>query len=335
MWPTLVVVLHPGIQDLLGDLGAGQRRQGGHQLLAQGLVEPLDLAGGGRGPDPGQPVGDAVLPQDPLEQHLGRAGLAKPAGELLTVIGQDLLRHPVASQRRRQPPAHRPAGRSHHDLRAHAIARVVIDPGQHLDLGAVGKRDLHQVQLPQLHWPCTFPPPVRPLAASAPRGDQPVAHQQSPDRRAAGQWHDPSPLQLVPKPLRPPPGMLAAQLAHPGLDRCGQLVRAPVGPMGAVGQPLKPTSPVPGDPGVDRLAADPVAVGDLGHRQPRFQHLQHRVVALLCHAALPQHLSASCPRRRTPHTSKPSGGVKHQPKHSSSISRSRRVKHQPQQHTRW
>ena len=268
-----------------------------------------------------------------FEQHLGRAGLAEPAGELLTVIGQDLLRHPVAPQRRRQPLAHRPAGPSHHDLHAHAIARVVIDPGQHLDLGAVGKRDLHQVQLPQLHRACTFPPPVRPLAASAPRGDQPVAHQQPPDRRAAGQWHDPSPLQLVPKPLRPPPGMLAAQLAHPGLDRCGQLVRAPVGPMGAVGQPLQPTSPVSGDPGVDRLAADPVAVGDLGHRQPRFQHLQHRVVALLGHAPLPQHLSASCPRRRTPHTSKPSGGVKHQPKHPSSISRSRPVKHHPQQHT--
>jgi hypothetical protein len=85
MRPTLVVVLHPGIQDLLGDLGAGQRRQGGQQLLGQGLVEPLDLAGGGRGPDPGQPVGDGVLPQDPLEQHLGRAGLAEPAGELLAV----------------------------------------------------------------------------------------------------------------------------------------------------------------------------------------------------------------------------------------------------------
>jgi len=82
MRPTLVVVLHPSIQDLLGDLGAGQRRQGGQQLLAQGLVEPLDLAGGGRGPDPGEAVGDAVLPQDPLEQHLGRAGLAEPACEL-------------------------------------------------------------------------------------------------------------------------------------------------------------------------------------------------------------------------------------------------------------
>jgi hypothetical protein len=83
--PSLVVVLHPGVQDLLGDLGAGQWRQGGQQLLAQGLVEPLDLPGGGRRPDPGEPMGDAVLPQDPLEQHLGRAGLAEPAGELLAV----------------------------------------------------------------------------------------------------------------------------------------------------------------------------------------------------------------------------------------------------------
>ena len=316
MRPTLVVVLHPGVQDLLGDLGAGQRRQGGQQLGPEGLVEPLHLAGGGRRPYPGQPVGDAVLPQDPLEHHLGRAGLAEPAGELLAVVGQDLLRHPVAPQRCRQPPAHRPAGGSRHDSRAHAIPRVVIDPGQHLDLGAVGKRDLHQVQLPQLHRPRTLPPPVRPLAASAPRGDQPVAHQHPVDGHPARQRQHPAPLQLVAQPLRPPPGMLAAQLAHPGLDRRGQLVRAPVGPMRTVGQPLQPTSPVSGDPGVHRLAADPVAVGDLGHRQPRLQHLQHRVVALLSHAALPQHLSASCPRRRTPQHSRPSGDVKHHPRHS-------------------
>jgi hypothetical protein len=44
--PWVVVLVHPGVQDLLDDLGAGQRRQGGQQLAAQGLVEPLDLAGG-------------------------------------------------------------------------------------------------------------------------------------------------------------------------------------------------------------------------------------------------------------------------------------------------
>jgi hypothetical protein len=59
--------------------------------------------------------------------------------------------------------------------------------------------------------------------------------------------------------------------------------------MGPILEPLQPTSPVAVDPGVHRLAADPVAVGDLGHRQPRLQHLPHRVVALLGHAALPQH----------------------------------------------
>ena len=51
------------------------------QLQLQGLVQALDLARGRGRAGPGQPLGDAVLAADPLEQHLGRAGLAEPAGE--------------------------------------------------------------------------------------------------------------------------------------------------------------------------------------------------------------------------------------------------------------
>jgi hypothetical protein len=44
------------------------------QFPAQGLMPPLDLPRRGRRPGPGEPLGDAVLPADPLEQHLDRCG---------------------------------------------------------------------------------------------------------------------------------------------------------------------------------------------------------------------------------------------------------------------
>jgi hypothetical protein len=54
-----------------------------------------------------------ILAADLVEQHL--TALAEPVGELLTVIGQDLLRHPNPDQRLRERQAHRPArGVLHH-----------------------------------------------------------------------------------------------------------------------------------------------------------------------------------------------------------------------------
>ena len=50
----------------------GERPVHVEQLALQGLVQPLDLAGRGRRAGLGQPVGDAVLPADPVEQHLRR-----------------------------------------------------------------------------------------------------------------------------------------------------------------------------------------------------------------------------------------------------------------------
>jgi hypothetical protein len=51
----------------------------------QTLVPALDLADGGRRERLGQQLLDPVAAADPLEQHLGGAGLAEPAGELLAV----------------------------------------------------------------------------------------------------------------------------------------------------------------------------------------------------------------------------------------------------------
>jgi hypothetical protein len=80
------VVLPPELIDhRLGILQAGERSVRFHALDLQRLVPPLELAGGGRRPDLGEQVLDAVLATDPVEQHLRRPGLVEPAGELLAV----------------------------------------------------------------------------------------------------------------------------------------------------------------------------------------------------------------------------------------------------------
>src|SRR6266498_209185 len=320
--PSMVVVVHPRVDDLLGDLDAGQRPDRVEQFLLQRLVEPLHLPRRGRRAHRGQPLGDPVLPQDPLEQHLGRARLAEPTSELLAVVGQQLLRHPIAPQRRHQRPAHRPASRPRQHRRADAVARVVVHPGQHLGLCPTGQPNLDQVHLPQLHRPLPLPAFERTLAAPTLRLDQPVADQQPPDPSPRRQRRHPTPLQLVQQPLWPPARVRPAQLAHPGLDGCWHLVRAARRPVRAVRQALQPALAVPVDPGVDRLARHPVALRNPAHRQSRLQHLDHGVVALLDHAPLPQHLPASRPRRTNTADKQterscqasPETPVKHQPK---------------------
>lgn len=56
------------------------------QLAAQRLVEPFDLPRRGRRGRLGKPMHDAVLPADPVEEHL--AAVAEPVGELLAVVGK-------------------------------------------------------------------------------------------------------------------------------------------------------------------------------------------------------------------------------------------------------
>ena len=78
--------------------------------------------------------------------------------------------------------------------------------------------------------------------------------------------------------------------SHRRASTCGgHLVRAGVGAVGAVGQGLQPAGPIAAQPAVDRLAADPVAVGDLGHREPVPDDFHDGVEALLCHCELQEH----------------------------------------------
>jgi hypothetical protein len=78
---VVVVVVNPGIQDLLGVV-EGVEPAAGQQLGSEGLVEPFDLAGGGRAADPGEPVGDALFAADAVEQDLGRVGSSRPVNTL-------------------------------------------------------------------------------------------------------------------------------------------------------------------------------------------------------------------------------------------------------------
>ena len=131
----------------------------GVELDPQGAVEPFDLARRGRGPRLGQQMLDAVLPADPVEQHLHRR-VAEPAGEHLAVIGQDLLAAPhepaIAALSPSQTGWVRSRGISRADMQnrewsstpVNAFARRAVREQEPAD-------DVH---LPQLHRPAPLPP---------------------------------------------------------------------------------------------------------------------------------------------------------------------------------
>jgi hypothetical protein len=64
----------------------------------------------------------------------------------------------------------------------------------------------------------------------------------------------------------------------------------------AVGQGLQPARPITAPPAMDPLAADPVALGDLDHREPVGQDFHDGVEVVLCHCELQEHAPTSSPR---------------------------------------
>jgi hypothetical protein len=147
------------------------------QLPPQRLVEAFHLPGRGRGGRLGQPVHDPVLPTDPVEQHLPT--LTEPVGELLTVISQQLLRHPEPGQALSQRQAHRPTGRPAHHFGDHREPGMIIHTGDDLHLRPVSQHHpTDDVHLPQLHRRLTLPPHILLTTPPPPgRGIQPVPRQ--------------------------------------------------------------------------------------------------------------------------------------------------------------
>jgi hypothetical protein len=101
---------------------------------------------------PGQPVGDAVLSADPVEEHLTCARVTEASGELFAIVGQHFVRDPVVGQRCGERLTDRASGGSWHDRGDHAEPGMIIDPGDDLAFGAIAKQhSTDDVQLPQLH----------------------------------------------------------------------------------------------------------------------------------------------------------------------------------------
>ena len=110
MRPGGVVLTDPPIHCGLRGSQIRERHLVVEQLAAQRAVEPLDLAGGSRMPGPGQPVDDAVVAADPVEQHL--PALPETISKLLAIVGEHFAGTPNWPTRRRTPGTPRPVGRA-------------------------------------------------------------------------------------------------------------------------------------------------------------------------------------------------------------------------------
>ena len=222
-----------------------------------------------------------MLAAHPLEQHLGRAGLGEPAGELLAVIGQHLRRHPVGPHGGGERVGDRPRRRDGQHRRADHVPGVIIDAGQHLALPAVGQVDpADQVQLPQRHRRLPGPPPVLALVPLGLRRHHRVADQHPVHRRPRRRARCAPLRHLERDPPGTPPRMRPPQLAHQRLGLGRQPRRRGPRPPRRLPQPVDPGRRVPGLPRVHRLPRHPVPDRDLADRRP-VQHLQHRPVPLL------------------------------------------------------
>ncbi len=184
MWSLLVVAAHPGIDRLLGSRGRFERRYVVEELLTQGPVETLDLAGRGGRTRLGAPLGDAVLPADPLEEHLDRLRAIVASGELPAVVGQYLRGHPIAAHRLGERLTHRPPRRRGDHGRGDDEPRVVIDAGDQLALPPISQRHTaDDVELPRVHRRLPLPALVLTPVLLGLRLDQPVTGQHALHRR--------------------------------------------------------------------------------------------------------------------------------------------------------
>ena len=136
--PVVVVLVDERVDRGLGVLDGGEHLPV-QALALQALVEPLHLAGRGRRARFGVAGHDAVLPADPLEEHLTRTRPGEPSGELLAIVREHLTRHPEPGQRGGERGAHGAAGGPAHHRGDHAEPGVVVQAGDHLRLGAVGE----------------------------------------------------------------------------------------------------------------------------------------------------------------------------------------------------
>ncbi len=255
-------------------------------------MEALHLAGGGGRAGRGEQMTDAVLPAYAVKEHLPATG-AEPPGEDLAVVGEDLVGDPVAAQGFGESLAHRPGRGPQDELGRDAEAGVVVEAGDHLELGAVREHHpTHHVHLPELHRAGAFPTPiVRALALAGLRGDETVSKQTAVDGGAGGDGDTSLFLQLMLQGEGTPLRVLHPQGDDPGLDLREHLMGAARRPGGVVGETAQAVHAIPPKPPVHRLPRDPVSLGHVGDRHPG-EHLENRLIALLHQLKLHEHDSA-------------------------------------------
>jgi iron complex transport system substrate-binding protein len=177
------------------------------------------------------------------------------------------------------------------------VGDALVDAGDDLELGAVVELDAaHDVHLPHLHGavPLEAAELVPSLLAPA-QLDEVVATQTAVDARATRERLDAGAPELVQDPARPPPGVLAAELADHRLQLGGDLVGAARGTVRSVGEGGKASGLVAGDPLVHRLAGHTEALGHFGDLPAVLDHGHDRLVALLHDAQLHEvHRATSC-----------------------------------------
>ena len=207
----------------------------------------------------GEQMLDAVLPADPVEEHLHRR-VVEPAGEDLAVVGQDLLRAPHGCATPAASPSQTGLGAlPGHQPRRHAEPGVVIDPGQRLRRASRRRAGTRRPR------PSATAPSARraPTAASPPcaAGAGPA---RSP-RPGPGSGRPPTPRapaapragQLDRDPPRPPIRMRPAHLQHPRLHLRRHLMRARRRPVRPVAKPLQALGLIPGQPAHASSACSP------------------------------------------------------------------------------
>ncbi len=296
MGPLGVVVDHPPIHRDLRRREGLERIGVGEEVRAESAVKPLHLPVLVRRCRLCEPMRDAVLAADLVEQHLPAAGAiaAEPIRELLAVVRDHLLGCPIASQRLREGQTHRPRRRPLHHRGHHTEPGVIIDPSDdlgapHLTSGHVDQLDAaHDVDAPQLHRPGPFESLPR-LPGPFPRTlAQQAAPDQDPVDRALRRHRDrliaprgPA-QQLQPDPPRPPPRMGPTHLRHRHLDHLRRLLRTRQRTMRPVRQPADPLSQIPRHPPMHRRAMHPRSRRHLDDIHAA-QHSPDRVQALLDH----------------------------------------------------
>jgi hypothetical protein len=158
-------------------------------------------------------------------------------------VGEDLLRCSIALKRGREGGTHGSAGGSRNQGGDDAIARVIVQAADQLQLRAVSQPDpTDDVELPQLHRGLALPTAEVAAASPAPAQlNQVMADQDAVDPGPRRNWRQPAPLELVLESQQPPARMLAAQLTDRRLNLRRRLVRTRLWAMGAVfhaGQPF-------------------------------------------------------------------------------------------------